>query len=485
MADNTVLNSGSGGDTIATDDIAGIKHQRVKVEFGGDGVATDVSSTNPLPVQISDGTDTVAVSASNALSVEVTAALPAGDNNIGNVDIVTFPAEVHSADYDSGAGTDTTLAFGIAVPAAGGAAVVPGSATAGLKVDLGADNDVTVTSGSITETNSAAILADTANMDTNLGTIAGAVAAGQMQVDIVADGAGLALAANQLADDHSVNLVSEHTRNEAFAESIAIGGELDDTTPVAATEGNVSPVRITAQRALHANLRSNDGTELGTTGNPVIITDDGTALLVDGSAVTQPISAASLPLPTGAATETTLATVETNTDFGTVTGGGTEAGALRVTLASDSTGVVTVDNAGTFAVQSTLQTGSSLVGDVGLSGARTSGGTTPYYNSGTATETQIKGTAGQLYWISAINLSASVAWLQLFNNTAAAVTPGSTAPTNEFPIPTQGDTNGAGFNISIPNGIAYGTGITFFISTAKGGGAAVTANDVLLNIGYA
>jgi hypothetical protein len=50
MADNTVLNSGSGGDTIATDDIGGVKHQRVKVEYGTDGVATDVNASTPLPV---------------------------------------------------------------------------------------------------------------------------------------------------------------------------------------------------------------------------------------------------------------------------------------------------------------------------------------------------------------------------------------------------------------------------------------------------
>lgn len=50
MADNTVLNTGSGGDIIATDDIAGVKHQRVKVEHGDDGSATDTSATNPLPV---------------------------------------------------------------------------------------------------------------------------------------------------------------------------------------------------------------------------------------------------------------------------------------------------------------------------------------------------------------------------------------------------------------------------------------------------
>ena len=59
MADNTVLNTGAGGDTIASDDIAGIKHQRVKVEFGADGSATDVSSTNPLPVDNSGVTQPV------------------------------------------------------------------------------------------------------------------------------------------------------------------------------------------------------------------------------------------------------------------------------------------------------------------------------------------------------------------------------------------------------------------------------------------
>ena len=49
MADNTVLNVGSGGDTIATDDIAGVKHQLVKLEFGLVDTATLVSTTNPLP----------------------------------------------------------------------------------------------------------------------------------------------------------------------------------------------------------------------------------------------------------------------------------------------------------------------------------------------------------------------------------------------------------------------------------------------------
>jgi hypothetical protein len=38
------------GAEIAVDEIAGIKHQRVKMQFGADGVATDVSAANPMPV---------------------------------------------------------------------------------------------------------------------------------------------------------------------------------------------------------------------------------------------------------------------------------------------------------------------------------------------------------------------------------------------------------------------------------------------------
>ena len=56
MADNTQLNkASSAGDIIASDaivDVAGqtIKHQRVKMQYGDDGSATDVSATNRMPV---------------------------------------------------------------------------------------------------------------------------------------------------------------------------------------------------------------------------------------------------------------------------------------------------------------------------------------------------------------------------------------------------------------------------------------------------
>ena len=48
MSDNTTL-PGT-GDVIATDDIGGVKHQLVKIEFGAADSATPVSAANPLPV---------------------------------------------------------------------------------------------------------------------------------------------------------------------------------------------------------------------------------------------------------------------------------------------------------------------------------------------------------------------------------------------------------------------------------------------------
>lgn len=52
MADNVTLDPGSGGDVIATDDIGGVEFQRIKLIHGVDGVNDgDVANTNPLPVR--------------------------------------------------------------------------------------------------------------------------------------------------------------------------------------------------------------------------------------------------------------------------------------------------------------------------------------------------------------------------------------------------------------------------------------------------
>lgn len=78
MANNTTLNPGSGGDSIATDDVSGVKYQRVKLVDGTE-----------------DSTAGIPGDATNGLFVNVKAlpALVAGSAVIGKVDVNTDPAQ--------------------------------------------------------------------------------------------------------------------------------------------------------------------------------------------------------------------------------------------------------------------------------------------------------------------------------------------------------------------------------------------------------
>lgn len=126
----------------------------------------------------------------------------------------------------------------------------------------------------------------------------------------------------------------------------------------------------------------------------------GGRLSVDGSGVTQPVSAASLPLPTGAATEGTLSTIDGKLP-GTVAADRTTAGAPAAVRLSDGTSFigaaaapVRTDPTGTTAQPVTDNGGSLTVdGSVSVSGTVTvdgSGVTQPV--SGTVTANAGTGT---------------------------------------------------------------------------------------------
>lgn len=66
---------------------------------------------------------------------------------------------------------------------------------------------------------------------------------------------------------------------------------------------------------------------------------------VDGSGVTQPVSG-TVTANLSATDNAVLDQIEVNTSYGDSVGGGTEAAALRVTIANDSTGVLSVDDGG-------------------------------------------------------------------------------------------------------------------------------------------
>jgi hypothetical protein len=167
MPDNVTLNQPeSSGAIIATDDIAGVQHQLIKLEFGEDGNATMVSATNPLPITVDNQitqpltdaqlratpvpiTGTISVDTTGlatsvkqdaqtallttidadtsnldvALSTRlkpsdtlagvtsvgsIVGALPSGDNNIGNVDIVTMPSISGTVTANAGTNLNTS-----------------------------------------------------------------------------------------------------------------------------------------------------------------------------------------------------------------------------------------------------------------------------------------------------------------------------------------------------------------------------------------
>jgi hypothetical protein len=383
MADNVTLNTGSGGATLATDDIAGIQHQRVKIQYGVDGAATDVSDTNPLPI----------------------------DDAGGSITVDNAALSVTGGGVESGAMRVT----------------IANDSTGVLSVD---DNG-----GSLTVDNAA------------LAVTGGGVESGALRVTLANDSTGV------LSIDDN-------------------GGSLTvDNAALAVTGGGVeaSALRVTL---------ANDSTGV------LSIDDNGGSLTVD---------AASLPLPTGAATSANQTTA--NSSLSTIAGAvsGTEmqvdivaalpAGTNAIGKLAANSGV----DIGDVDVTS-ISAGANLIGDVGISGARTSGGTTLYKNIDVdETEDQVKASAGQVYWIHAINLASNVRYLKIYNATAATVVVGTTVPDLTFPIPTAGSANGAGFTLAIPNGIAFSTAITIAATTgvADADTGAPGANEVIVNLGYA
>ena len=177
------------GATLAADDISGVLHQRVKIQHGGDGSATDVSSASPLPV--------------------TAASLPLPSGAATSANQTTELA--HLAAIETAVeGTLAVSAASLPLPSGAATSALQGTANTAL-----------------------------AAIQTAVEALDNAVAGSELQVDLVGS--------------------------------------------VPAGSNEIGRVRLT------------DGTDLAS------ITAAG-RLEVDGSGVTQPVSAASLPLPSGAAT---------------------------------------------------------------------------------------------------------------------------------------------------------------------------------------
>jgi len=316
---------------------------------------------------------------------------------------------------------------------------------------------------------------------------------------------------------------SGHLQVDIAADSVGIGGGTQYT------EGDTDAT-ITGNALLFEGAADTLIAAPGTAANglDVDVTRVTGTVTVDGSGVTQPVSDAG-----GALTIDWAGTAPP-------IGAGTEAAALRVTLATDSTGLVsvddnggalTVDNGGTFVVQedgaalTALQLIDNIVvvedaahgsGDSGvmplavrndvlaaLAGSdgdyapvqvsalgalfatlapETTGGLTIFRSIDLdESEEAVKATAGQLYGYYFSNVSASARFLKFYNLTVGNTTVGTSTPVLTFPLPA----TSAG-HVPWPHGIAFDTAITVAVTTAVADAdtGAPGANDVVLNVFY-
>ena len=265
------------------------------------------------------------------------------------------------------------------------------------------------------------------------------------------------------------------TQPVSIAQDIMLGTDFSNVFGAASIVSATPALKVEEQGTITVDCNSSD------------VTIDNTSIAVTGTfwQATQPVSG-TVTANLSSTDNTVLDNIDSNTDYGAVVGGGAEATALRVTIANDSTGVVSIDdNGGSITVDGSLTVDLGSNNDVTLPAA-TTGGATAYklISAASTNATNVKASAGQIYMITASNINAAVRYLKIYNK-ASAPTVGTDTPAFTFAIP--GDTTGAGTNIPIPAcGIALGTGIAFAFTTgvADSDTGAVAANEIVVNMAY-
>ena len=160
----------------------------------------------------------------------------------------------------------------------------------------------------------------------------------------------------QITQTTSLQLLDDtvHAANAALGKVTAIGGQRDDESITLATENTISPIRITSYRAQHVSLRNEIGVEVGSAGTPLRVDPTGITTQPISFVGQQPIhgtvqiggipsvSISNTPSIAFSGQQPVHGTVQINGPLG----GGIEAAAVRVTLATDSTGVISIDDNG-------------------------------------------------------------------------------------------------------------------------------------------
>lgn len=371
---------------------------------------------------------------------------------------------------------------------------VPITAGSGTTIATDEISDAGVANGAQVQRVKAGFGADNAYNDPIGG--AGNVTAGTQRVTLATDDANAAAikTAAELIDD--AIYVDDADWTATTSKHALIGGVYQSTQGTI-TDGDTGPIRVDAHGNVITTINAGSFTladGVSNTGNlPVDPGSNYTGVLSWGYAY----NGSTWDRIRGTSSDGLLVNLGSNNDVtvnsGTVTANaGTNLNTSALALESGGNlatlaGIVSGSEAQVDVVAA-LPAGTNVIGDVGISGARTSGGTTIFRSIDLdESEEEVKATAGQVYWIHAMNMASSVRYLKFYNATAASVTVGTTTPVMTFALPTSGDTNGAGFTLAVPSGIAFSTAITVAATTgvADNDTGAPGANEVIVNLGYA
>lgn len=330
---------------------------------------TDTASVHTPHINV-DTVPALAAGTNNIGDVDVLT-IAAGDNNIGNVDIVTIPAVTNAGTFavqvDGAALTALQLIDNLVTTEDTASAnadpglVVFARRTATPANTSGADLDyeaLQIAAGRLwtSATVDAALPAGTnaigklaANSGVDIGDVdITSIAAGDNNignVDIVTmPNVTVGTMANL-----TESLVDDAAFTPATSRVLPVGFEFDDVAPDSVNEGDIGAARMSANRNVFTTIRDAAGNERG------VNVSAGNALIVDGSAVTQPVSLSTIAVTNAG----TFAVQAAQSGTWTVQPGNTanttawkvdgSAVTQPVSLASVPSHAVT--NAGTFATQ--------------------------------------------------------------------------------------------------------------------------------------
>lgn len=422
MADGIILNLGSGGATLAADDVTSTHYQIVKAAFGALDTATLVTSSVGLPVELLASAAAIGKLAANT------------GVDIGDVDVTS---------------------------------IVPGTAA----TNLGKAEDAAHTSGDV------GVMGLTVRQDT-------AAALGGTDADyqpLITDGSGrlhVNVGNTVTVGSHAVTNAGTFAVQATLAAGAATIAKAED---VASADADVGVPALAVRKATPANTSGTDGDYefLQMSAGRLWVDPSGVTLTVASHAVT---NAGTFAVQIDAGAVTSLATLDNtivvdDAAFTPATTSVSMAGFQADEASTDS-----IDEGDAGAARMTLDR--KII--VNPQPHKAGGATVQQFLDVDESEDEVSATACTLYGGFVTNTATAVRWLKFYNLTAANTTVGTSTPIFTWGIPGNATDDIAAVMNMGPTGIKFDTALSMAATTgfAVADTGAPGANDVIVSLIY-